>query len=94
MNLNTRLKKLREHKQQIIEGLRQAEAKAATRQRKRETRAKIILGAVVLSMSEGEREAILSMLLPHTSERDRQFVSEHLAEAKAGDGNAPPSNLN
>ena len=85
MNLNTRLKKLREHKQQIMEELRQAEAKAATRQRKRETRAKIILGAVVLSMQAGEREAILSMLLPHTSERDRSFISEHLADGQAVD---------
>ncbi len=41
MDLNSRLKKLREDKKQIIERLRQEEAKASTRQRKAETRAKI-----------------------------------------------------
>lgn len=85
MNLNTRLKKLREDKRLIIERLHQAEAKASTRQRKRETRAKIILGAVVLAMAKDEREAILSMLLPHAIERDRQFVSEHLADNQSGE---------
>lgn len=93
MNLNTRLKKLREDKRQIVERLRQEEAKASTRQRKRDTRAKIILGAVVLAMDKDEREAILSMLLPRVSERDRQFVGEHLAGEQANDS-APPAGLN
>ena len=92
MNLNTRLKKLRADKQQIIERLRQEEAKASTRERKRETRARIILGAVVLSMQKGEREAILSMLLPHTSGRDRQFIDEYLA-GPPPDETAPPAGL-
>ena len=78
MNLNNRLAKLREKQQQITAALREAEATASTRQRKQNTRAKIILGAVVLSMPEGEREAILAMLLPRAMDRDRQFVSEHL----------------
>ena len=93
MNLNTRIKRLQEDKRQIIERLRQEEAKASTRLRKRETRAKIILEAVVLGMRKDEREAILSMLLPHAVERDRQFVSEHLADNESG-GDAPPSGLN
>ena len=92
MKLNDRLEKLRHEKKLIIEALRVAEHKASTRQRKRENRAKIILGAVVLSMQAGEREAILSMLLPHTTERDRSFISEHLADDQTGD--ASPSGLN
>ncbi len=78
MNLNNRLAKLREKQQQLTAALREAEAVASTRRRKQDTRAKIILGAVVLSMPEDEREAILAMLLPRAVERDRQFVSEHL----------------
>ncbi len=92
MKLNARLQKLREDKRLIMEALRVAEHKASTRQRKQDTRVKIILGAVVLSMQAGEREAILSMLLPHTTERDRSFISEHLADDQAGD--APPAGLN
>ena len=90
MNLNHRLKKLRENKKQIIEALRVAEADASTRQRKRETRAKIILGAVVLSTAEGEREALLAMLLPRIMERDRQFINEYLAGDPPAETDTPP----
>lgn len=83
MNLNNRLAKLREKQQQLTAALREAEAVASTRRRKQDTRAKIILGAVVLSMPEDEREAILAMLLPRAVERDRQFVSEHLAGGRS-----------
>ena len=88
MNLNSRLRKLREEKQLIIERLRLAEAKALTRKRKEATRAKIILGAVVLAMPEGEREALLSMLLPRTVERDRQFITEHLSGDKPAEADS------
>ena len=93
MSLQDRLAKLRERQLQLTAALREAEAVAAGRQRKQETRAKIILGAVVLAMPAGEREAILSMLLPRATERDRRFIGEHLA-GKQPDEPAPPSGLN
>ena len=80
MNLNNRLEKLRRQQQQITQALKQAEAKASTQARKRQTRAKIILGATVLSVPAKEREVLLSMILPEMTERDRQFVSECLAD--------------
>ena len=80
MNLNNRLEKLRRQQQQITEALKVAQAKASTRARKRQTRAKIILGAAVLSVPAKEREVLLSMILPEMVERDRQFVSECLAD--------------
>ena len=86
MNLNNRLEKLRRQQQQVTEALRQEEAKASDRARKRETRAKIILGAVVLTMPDGEREALLSMILPQMAKRDHGFISEYLA------GDHPPQN--
>ena len=89
MNLNNRLEKLRQQQKLVVEALRQAEAKASTRQRKRDTRAKITLGAVVLSMTGDEREALLSMLLPHMSERDRGFISDHLTGNQSTEPEAP-----
>ena len=79
MSLNVRLAKLREKQQQITAALREAEATAATRQRKTLTRSKIIVGGVVFSLPGGERDALLSMLYGRMVERDRQFVSECLA---------------
>ena len=93
MNLNSRLKKLREDKKQIIERLRQEEAKASTRQRKAETRAKIIWGAAVLSLPEGEREALTPSLFNRMSERDRRFITEHQANT-CPDAGPPSSDLN
>ena len=43
-------------------------------------------------MNKDECEAILAMLLPYAIERDRQFVSEHLADNQSG-GDAPPPGL-
>ena len=80
MNLNNRLEKLRRQQQQISEALKVAQAKASTRARKRQTRARIILGAAVLSVPAKEREILLSRLLHQMVERDRQFVSECLAD--------------
>ena len=79
MNLNNRLEKLRRQQQQISEALKVAEAKASTRARKRETRVKIILGAVILTIPKSERKVLLSRILQQMVERDRQFVSEYLA---------------
>ena len=79
MKLNDRLQKLRDDKKLLVEAIKQAEAKASTVQRKRETRAKIICGGVLLGLAESEREALLSMLLPHMTERDRAFVTAFLA---------------
>lgn len=93
MNLTNRLEKLRHQKTLLHEALKQAEAKASKRQRKRDTRAKIILGAVVVSMPEDEREALFSMLLPRMTERDRGFVTEHLAGNQSTEGE-PSSGLN
>ena len=83
MKLNDRLAKLRQQKMLAIEALRQAEAKASTRLRKQQNRAKIILGGALLCMPDGEREALLSMLLPHLTEHYRHFVTEHLAGEQA-----------
>ena len=79
MTLTDKLEKLRRQQQQITEALRIAEAQVAIRQRKAQTRAKIILGTSILSMPAGERDALLPMLYGHLSERDRQFVSMCLA---------------
>ena len=89
MNLNGRLAKLREQQRQIAEALRQAEAEVSVRQRKAETRTKIILGGALLAMTPGERDALLPMFVDHISERDRQFVSDYLARKPSGD--QPPS---
>ena len=85
MKLNVRLQKLREEKKLIIEALKQAEAKASTAQRKREARAKIIVGGLLLSAPESEREMMLSMILPRMTERHRTFIGEFLA------GDPPPN---
>ncbi|MBE7157213.1 MAG: hypothetical protein INR62_02035 [Rhodospirillales bacterium] len=93
MNLNARLQKLREDKKLIIEALRVAEHKASTRQRKADTRAKIIWGGAFLALPPGERELVESMLRGRMTERDRQFINEH----SAGDqdaGEASPTGLN
>lgn len=90
MNLNTRLKKLREDKRLIIEALRVAEHKASTRQRKADTRAKIIWGGAFLALHPGERGLCESMLLSRMTARDRQFINEHVAGNQAAD-DAPPS---
>ena len=92
MKLNDRLQKLREEKKLVIEALKQAEAKASTQRRKREARAKIIVGGMLLSSSESEREMMLSMLLPRMVERDRTFVSEFLAGDQQPDPDAPQLN--
>ena len=84
MTLNQRIAKLREQQKQTAETLRQAEAQANLRQRRAETRAKIILGGALLSMPAQERDAVLSMFADRMPERDRRFVSEHLA------GEQPP----
>ncbi len=83
MKINDRINKLHQQKKLLIETLKQAEAKASIRQRKAETRVKIILGGALLSLPDGERDALLSMLLPHTTERDHRFVSDHLAGKQA-----------
>ena len=85
MNLNTRLEKLREEKRLLIERLHQAEAKASTRRRKQETRAKIIWGAAFLALPEGEREAMASSLLHLMTERDRRFVTEFRPDDQPAD---------
>ena len=87
MTLNNRLAKLREQQRQITESIREAEAQASVRQRKEETRAKIILGGALMSMPTVERDAMMSMFLDRMPERDRRFVSEHLA----GHQPEPPS---
>ena len=92
MNLTTRLKKLREEKKLVIEALKQVEAKASTQRRKREARAKSIVGGLLLSSSESEREMMLSMLLPRMTERDRIFVGEILAGDQPPDPDAPQLN--
>ena len=80
MTLNARLAKLREQQQQLQAAIREAEAKASVRERRSESRAKLILGGALLSLPAGERDAVLSMFLDRMPERDRRFVSEHLAE--------------
>ena len=92
MKLNDRLQKLREEKKLLIETIKQAEAKASTVQRKREARAKIIVGGALLSLAESEREALLSILLPRMTERDRIFVGEFLAGDQSPDPDAPQPN--
>ena len=94
MNLITRLNKLREDKKLIVEALRQAEAKAAIRQHKQAARAKIILGAAMLSLPAGEREALLPMVLDRLSERDRRFLADHLAKDQPAEDAPPPAGLN
>lgn len=89
MKLNNQLQKLREEKKLIIEALKQAQAKASTVQRKREARAKIIVGGALLGSPESEREALLSMILPRMIERDRTFLSEFLAGEQPTNPNAP-----
>ena len=79
MNLNDRIQKLRQRRQLLRESLKQAEVQASKRARTRQTRAKIILGAAVLSTPAKQREALLGMILDQIVERDRQFVSEYLA---------------
>ena len=93
MNLNTRLKKLREDKPLIMEALRVAEHKASTRQRKADTRAKIIWGGAFLALHPGERGLVECMLLSQMTERDRRFLSEHAAGDQAA-GDAPPTGQN
>ena len=89
MNLNDRLQKLRGEKKLLIEAIKQAEAKASTAQRKREARAKIIVGGLLLSASESEREMMLSMILPRMTERHRTFIGEFLAGDQPPDPDAP-----
>ena len=93
MNLNARLQKLREDKKLIIEALRVAEHKASTRQRKADTRAKVIWGGAFLALPPGERELVESMLLNRMTERDRRFINEHVAGDEAA-GDAPPAGQN
>ena len=90
MKLNNRLEQLRHQKKLLQEALKQAEAKASIRQRKRDTRAKVVLGAVVLSMTSDEREAMLTMLVPHLNERDRSFITEHLAGGSSAETDPAP----
>ena len=92
MKLNDRLQKLRQEKKLLIEAIKQAEAKASTVQRKRETRAKIILGGALLGIPGGEREALLTMLLPCMTERDRTFIGVFLAGVHPPDSGAPQLN--
>ena len=66
--------------------------KVFIRQRKRDARAKIIVGGVLLNSPESEREALLSMLLPHLTKRDRAFVGEILAGDQTPDPEAPRFN--
>ena len=80
MNINTRIQKLRHRQQLLRESLKQAQVEAFKSAGKKEMRAKIILGAAVLSVPAKEREVLLSMILPEMVERDRQFVSECLAD--------------
>ena len=93
MNLNTRLKKLREDKRLIMEALRVAQHKASTHQPKADTRAKIIWGGAFLALPPGERGLVESMLLSQMTERDRRFINEHAAGDQTG-GDAPPAGPN
>lgn len=93
MNLNERLQKLRQDKRLIIEAIRVADHKASIRQRKRETRKKIIWGGAFLSLPPGERELVETMLLNRMTDRDRHFVNEDPTDDQAA-GDAPPSGLN
>ena len=78
MRHNERLNKLREKQHQLAATIREAEAIADTQLRKRELRAKLILGGALLGLPPGERETLLSILLSLMTERDRNFVTEFL----------------
>ena len=93
MNLTIRIQKLREDKKLIIEALRVAEHKASTRQRKADTRTKIIWGGAFLALPPGERELVESMLRGRMTERDRRFINEHAAGDQA-DGDPPSAGSN
>ena len=90
MDATTRLEKLRRKQEQLTATLRAMEVQVVTKKRKAITRAKIMVGGVVVSMPLDEREALLSMILGRMTERDRQFVHQCLFEGGSNESPREP----
>ena len=76
-SIEERLKKMEERKRRLEQEIRSLQARQRAERRKRETRKKILIGAMVLHLVETERwpEEKLRRLLDGylTGERDRQL---------------------
>ena len=71
---------LRAKQDQLLAQIRDRETIVAKEERRRDAKAKILLGGALMALPAGERDALLGMLLPRLAERERAFVAGRLSE--------------
>ena len=77
-----RLADLYARQEQLLAQIRDRETVVAKEERRRDAKAKILLGGALMTLPAGEREALLGMLLPRLGEREREFVASRLGAAE------------
>ena len=73
-----RLADLYVRQEQLLAQIRDRGTVVAKEGRRRDVKAKILLGGALMGLPAGERGALLGMLLPRRGEREREFVTSRL----------------
>lgn len=83
--IEAKIERLQRQQQELRARIRRESGRLGAQRRKRQTRAKIVLGgALIAAIKDGEVDrGMLEPVLRHVEDRDRDLMREHLPELKA-----------